>query len=86
MPLTAKLANYILARTEISIWSPRTIKSNISLVEKVIDRFDLDDTPEIIEILSNIANLIQKIEDKSSIILLLSMLSKGMEDLKNGKV
>ena len=55
-------------------------------MEKVIDRFDLDNTPEIIEILSNIANLIQKIEDKSAVILLLSMLSKGMADLKNGKV
>ena len=86
LPLTAKLANYILARTESSVWSPRVVKSNINLVEKVIDRFDLDNTPEIIEILSNIANLIQKIEDKSAIILLLSMISKGMTDLKNGKV
>jgi hypothetical protein len=85
LPLTAKLANYILARTESSVWSPRVVKSNINLVEKVIDRFDLDNTPEIIEILSNIANLIQKIEDKSAIILLLSMISKGMEDLKKRK-
>lgn len=64
LPLTAKLANYILARMESSVWFPRTVKSNINLAEKVIDRFGLDNTPEIIEILSNIANLIQKIEDR----------------------
>ena len=85
LPLTAKLANYILARTDVPIWSKRGMKSNSDLVEKVIDRFNMDSTPEVVEALSNIVNLVEKIEEKYKSILLLSMLSKEKKELEKMK-
>ena len=85
LPLTAKLANYVLTRTNVPIWSKRGMKNNNSLVEKVIDRFNIDSTPEVVEALSNIVNLVEKIEEKYKSILLLSMLSKGKKELEKMK-
>lgn len=76
--LSGQLTYYLLNRID-NIWLKT---SSNSIAKDAIKEFELESAPEIIKILVNIIEIMREIASNSNVILLISMLTKGMEDNK----
>lgn len=56
--------------------------SSNSIAEDAIKEFELESTPEISKVITNIIGIMREIGSNSNVILLIAMLTKGMEDNK----
>ena len=76
--LSGQLTYYLLNRIDNIWW--RT--SSNSIAEDAIKEFELESTPEISKVITNIIGIMREIGSNSNVILLIAMLTKGMEDNK----
>ena len=75
-PLSGRLANSLLSRVGSSVFG-----SNQKAINEVINNFELESIPEIIETLTRITNLMVKYTNISNVILLQKMLTKEFDKL-----
>ena len=76
--LSGQLTYYLLNRID-NIWLKT---SSNSIAKDAIKEFELESTPEISKVIINIIEIMRKIASNSNVILLISMLTKGMENNK----
>lgn len=80
--LSGQLTYYLLKRIDNIWW--RT--SPNSIAEDTIKEFELESTTEISKTLINIIEIMREIASNSNVILLIAMLTKGMEDNKRKQI
>ena len=76
-PLSGKLSNYLLNRVSNSAFG-----NNQRAINAAINNFELECTPNMLETLTRITNLMVKYTNISNVILLQKLLTKGFDKLK----
>lgn len=76
-PLSGRLAHSLLNRVGSSVFG-----SNQRAINAAIKNFELECTPNVLETLTHITNLMEKYINISNVILLQKLLTKGFDKLK----